>query len=193
MTNLIGLYSNSMGAGKTTVARHLYSNHDYQFVRFASPLKAMISTLIREVGYSYYEAEQYVDGPYKEVPILALDNLTPRRLMQTLGTEWGREALGEDFWVNIARARIERLLAAGRSVVVDDLRYENEALMLDGLGATIIRVDRDNAKITSAHSSEGGLSDWNPHFTLDNNGSLEGLKADIGLIAAHMKQSTELS
>jgi hypothetical protein len=131
MTRLIA-FTGLAGSGKTTAARYLVEQHDFVRVRFADPLKAMLRTL----GLS--EAE--IDSELKEAPSPLLGGWTPRHAMQTLGTEWGRLCMGEDFWVNHWQMRTANWLRLGRSVVVDDCRFENEAAAVRVPGGKIVRI-----------------------------------------------------
>ena len=106
------------GCGKTTVAKGL-ERHGFARVRFAGPLKAMLRTL----GLT----EDQVDGDQKETPCDLLCGKTPRAAMQALGTEWGRDCVGENLWVNAAMKQVDEYIALGVSVVIDDCRFDNEA------------------------------------------------------------------
>jgi hypothetical protein len=185
---LIAFYSNAMGSGKTTSARHLVMAKGFTLMRFAGPLKAMTSALLREVGYTHTETRLFIDGDIalKEQPLDRLQNFTTRRIMQTLGTEWARDNLHEDFWVNVMREAISPMVSAGKPVVIDDLRYRNEAHMLKALGAMIVRIDRDEATVSAPHSSEGELAGYSPDFILENNGPLDALQADLDLLVSAM-------
>lgn len=189
MAKLITFYSNAMGSGKTTSARYLVNKHAFTLIRFAGPLKAMTYALLKEVGYTHMEARAFIDGDIatKEQPLDRLQSFTTRRIMQTLGTEWARHNLHEDFWANVTREAISPLVEANRPVVIDDLRYRNEAHMLQALGATIIRIDREVAVVSAPHSSEGELAGFKPDFILENNGELAALEADLDVIVASLK------
>jgi hypothetical protein len=66
----------------------------------------------------------------KECPIPRLGGITARRLLQTLGTEWGR-ALDPEFWLRIWLNDARNETWAGtRGIVVDDVRFLNEAFFL---------------------------------------------------------------
>lgn len=112
-------------SGKSTLAEHLMERHGYVRVKMADPLKNMVRSLLRDAGIDPETIERHVEGDLKEEPIAELGGATARRLMMTLGEEW-RNMHGELLWVNIAAARIEKLLAEGRKVVVDDIRYPFE-------------------------------------------------------------------
>ncbi len=118
--------------------------------RFAGPLKAMLRTL----GLT----EAQVDGDEKETPCELLSGHTPRMAMVTLGTEWGRMLIGKDLWVNATMLRVDTDLAAGRLVVIDDLRFDNEALAVRARGGLIIQLERPGVVYTGEHASEVGVS-----------------------------------
>lgn len=152
----IGLSSTAMGSGKSTVAEHLVHKHGFVLVKMAGPLKAMIRELYRQIGEPESQIDRYIEGDLKETELVSI-GATTRHLMQTLGTEWARHCISQDFWLNIAKTRIRRHLLDGVSVVVDDIRFINEMEMLKSLGAYVYRVARPDATVTSTHASEGEL------------------------------------
>lgn len=135
-----------MGAGKTAAARYLEGNYNCARTRFAGPLKRMA----RALGLT----EAQVDGHQKEVPSDLLCGKTPRYAMQTIGTEWGRDLIGEDLWVNAWKQEAEKLLCSGRGVVVDDVRFYNEIAVIEELGGFVVRVVPSNVDASATHASE---------------------------------------
>lgn len=133
------------GAGKSTAAMHLAKSRGFERVRFAGPLKAMMAAL----GCTTAE----IDGDRKEMPCELLGGKTPRWAMQTLGTEWGRQLIGDDLWIRAWQAAVDRL-PAGVPVVVDDCRFPNEAAAVCAAGGIIVRIDRPGAGTASVHESE---------------------------------------
>jgi predicted kinase len=143
---LIG-FCGRAGAGKSFAADHLARNYGYSRVRFAGPLKSMM----RALGLS----EDEVDGQLKETPCALLGGRTPRHAMQTLGTEWARDLIDPDLWVRAWEHAAARYLDQGLPVVVDDVRFANEAASIWRRGGVLIRVDRASVEAsTAAHESE---------------------------------------
>ena len=105
--------------------------------------------------------------------------VSARHMMQTLGTEWGRACIHPDFWVMIARAETRRILADGRSVVIDDVRFPNEAAMIRDLGGELWRIERPGIAYNGDHESEGGLDDITPDRVIVNDGSIDQLLEKI--------------
>lgn len=172
---LIALTSPAMGSGKSTVADHLVTNHGFILLKFAGPLKAMTRTLLSELGEDGMTIERRVEGDLKEEPIPALQ-ATCRQVMQKLGTEFGRHQLHENVWADVTRSRATHFLLAGKSVVIDDMRYLNELEAVRWAGGCPIRITRPGATVTSDHSSEGALNGENM-LTLPNTGTIQQLQA----------------
>jgi hypothetical protein len=161
---LIGL-TGAAGSGKSTVAAMLERTHGFHRIKFASPLKAMIRELLTVSGCPEEELDDHIEGALKEEPCRYLDGRTPRHAMQTLGTEWGRNCMGENFWVNLAEERVMRVLGCGGRIVFDDVRFANEAGMIAGLGGKIVRLT-GRGGIDGQHTSENGFDSC--HVTIDN-------------------------
>jgi len=131
-----------IGAGKTTAAMHLVERWGFTRVRFADPLKQMLRTL----GLSATE----VDGNLKDKPSGLLGGKTPRWAMQSLGTEWGRDLIGPDLWVNAWRVATRQHL----NVVADDVRFPNEVEAIKRIQGKVIRVERPGHEASTDHVSE---------------------------------------
>ena len=67
------------------------------------------------------------DGAFRAQKYGLSLKVSPRRFMQLLGTECGRDLFGDDFWVDTLRRK-----AQGTAVVlVPDVRFKNEAALCD--------------------------------------------------------------
>lgn len=151
-------------SGKSLAAHYLVNNHGFERIRFAGPLKAMLSAL----GLTYDE----IDGDAKERPCLLLGGKTPRHAMITIGTEWGRQLIDPDLWINAWRLAVDRL-PADQPVVVDDCRFLNEANVINILGGVTVRLYRNVAGIEVKHESEA--ENFLPDVEVDNNGTPDAL------------------
>lgn len=155
---LIGLYSSAPGCGKSTIADHLVTYHGFTHLSFAEPLKAMVSTLLTEFGYSPQDAH-HITHVAKSAPLPELaDRIDARQVLRTLGTEWGRDCIHPELWLRCWTSRYMRLQLQGiERVVVDDIRFLNEAALLDRFGAHLWKVTRPGVVNDTTHVSEGGL------------------------------------
>lgn len=168
MTRLIAL-TGYAGSGKSTVAKHLVEAHGFTLVKFAGPLKSMMRCL----GLG----DREIEGDLKEKPHPVLCGETPRHAMQTIGTQWGRQLIGPDLWVNVAVESTLAVLSRGGSVVIDDCRFENEAGAIRHHGGEIIQIRRPGVGPVNAHPSENLPA--NPDFHWLNDRSEDDLRAMV--------------
>jgi hypothetical protein len=173
---LIGLCG-AAGAGKNTVADFLADSSGGPFVQiaFADPLYECVSTI---TGLS---VSRLKDRDVKETVIPWLGK-SPRQLLQTLGTEWGRGTVHTEIWIRIAMERAGQHLDFN-SVVITDVRFDNEAQAIVDAGGEVWRVTRPGWRClvdaVAAHSSEAGVSDHLIARTIDNSGSLDDLRLQL--------------
>lgn len=160
---LIGL-TGPAGSGKSTVAKILSVDYGYARRPFAYHLKAMIG----ELGVP----AEILDGDSeaKSKPLPQLGGHSTRYALQCLGTEWGRECMGQDFWVKIWLNGLEDI--KHNSVVADDVRFANEAYAIQSRGGVIIEVRRELVHELNAdeklHASEQRTG-IEPDYVLHNN------------------------
>ena len=77
-----------------------------------------LTDLLREVDGDWDQLKDEEGNPHhREI----------RRLQQVLGTEVGREVLGESIWVDTGMAKVAKAHARGVPVVATDCRFDNEA------------------------------------------------------------------
>lgn len=159
------------GAGKSTAAFALVHQDNVRFIPFAGPLKAMLRAL---ADLGPYPVDHMLDhSDFKEMSVVVLGGNTPRHAMQTLGTEWGRKCMGEDFWVDMWLRQVHR-----DSVVADDVRFENEAAAIREMGGLVIEIRRDDAREIdgSDHVSESGVKG---DVVIRNVGTAEQMQIEV--------------
>jgi hypothetical protein len=170
LPRLIGLVGYQR-VGKTTTAKLLEEQHGYTWTRFAGPLKDML----RVLGLTDHE----LDGPLKNEPCALLGGKTPVQAMQTLGTEWGRKMIYSDLWLDTWKRRVEDLLHLGEGVVVDDVRFGNEAAAIRTLGGELWLVERPGFERASAHESEAFVAEVKAMKVIINEGSMAQLSEAV--------------
>lgn len=163
------------GSGKTTAAEALMEQ-GWLRVKFADTLKRMV----RAMGLT----DEHIEGSLKEVPVDWLGGRTPRYLMQSIGTEWGRRMVHPDVWVSITRQRILEAQADGFDVVVDDCRFDNEAATVRDLGGRVVCIV-GRGGIAGTHESEAGVV---PDMSITNNESLRAFRARVVYILAQEEE-----
>jgi hypothetical protein len=154
-------------SGKSTLALQLCEHQGFKRMRFADTLKEMLVCFFRGQGCPETRAWDMVDGELKEVETPYLEGRTPRWAMQSLGTEWGRRLIADQLWVNVWRRSVEKALAANDKIVVDDVRFANEAKVIKELGGTLVRLERDGC-VPGTHASEREYLTIGPDFTIMN-------------------------
>lgn len=166
---IVGL-SGLARSGKDTLASYLVEHHGFVRIGLADPLRKFVSDI------TGIPLEELMDGPTKETPLEWLSGHSPRVLMQTLGTEWGRNLIDEEMWLKVAQQAIRRARQSGApGVVIPDIRFDNEAEFVHSLGGGVFRVVRDSAAPVSAHVSEAGVNDSLIDCLVLNNGPLSAL------------------
>ena len=129
------------------------------FVRPKNPVR--LSEVLDIYGWDGYKNSMYAD----EI----------RRLLQRLGTEVGREQLGDNVWVDAVLNQTD----PGKDYVIADTRFPNESLAIEERGGTIWRITRAGIGPANEHKSETGLDDWPWTLEIHNDGSLESFKDTV--------------
>lgn len=164
---LVGLVGRAR-VGKDTAAAFLEDRHLLQQFAFANPVKEMLTSVFGDLFY---------DGD-REAPIEWLGK-SPRQLMQTLGTEWGRQCVHPDLWVLLAHQEwlaCQRNLSKG--MVVSDVRFDNEARWIKDQGGILIEIRRKAATQVAPHVSEAGCTVPADHV-IRNYGTIDDLYAAL--------------
>lgn len=166
---LIGLAGRAR-TGKTTAANHLANVHGFQTYAFAAPLREGLMNIFNLSPCDF-------DDDRKEQPIAWLGR-SPRELMQSMGTEWGRNMVHPELWLLLAEQNLEFLGQAhdtATGFVISDLRFENEADFVRKRGGIVIHVLRTDAAEVNPHVSETGIGIQDNDLVLHNEGGLDDL------------------
>jgi hypothetical protein len=166
---MIIAFTGGYGSGKSTAIEILrkHIDADIRLVKFAAPL---------------YDMQEYVYGRIESVYRRPKDFVKDRKLLQWLGTEFGR-SIDPGLWVNIWKAQAQVNLAVGNMVVCDDCRFDNEAEAVKALGGVIVQLRRKNNSAHAEggtgiqnHASEVGVSEKYIDFVVENNDNLEAFR-----------------
>lgn len=176
LNNLVGL-SGYAQSGKDTVAGILQRKYGYRRVAFADPLKelalkldphppeghAPLSYLVKRYGWEHAKTYPWI-----------------RKFLQDLGVG-ARDVLGSDIWVRRAFLDIdqEMILDWDTSIVITDVRFNNEIAAIKERGGRIVQVCRDGVGPVNGHISEAEWTNALFHATIHNNGSLDELEESV--------------
>lgn len=196
-----------------------YQEENWQIVKFADKLKDIVCLLIgctreqledrefkeKELGeeWWYYKGRNETLIPYtlnSKRSEEDLIKLTPRILLQQIGTDLFRKQLHPQYWVNATFADYkeeddwtntppgEKPVKICPNWIITDTRFENEADAIRGKGGIIIRVNRpcetcgkydnelcSNGYHTNNHQSEIALDDYSFDEIIENDGSIDEL------------------
>lgn len=164
-------------SGKSTVAKALVER-GFVEVSFAAPIRDFTARIL-ELTPEELDAA-------KENSINWLEGVTPRHIMQTLGTEWGRQMIHPEIWIRVLLRRVSVLVLENKNVVVSDIRFDNEAQALRDMHGKIVRIERPGGG-PDDHISERGVSFSLIHFGVMNDGELSAVKDIADLIIEKAK------
>ena len=166
--NIIGLTGYAQ-SGKDTLASILVEKYGYSRIAFADKIRdflyginpmvacsptGYLQDLVNLVGWDKAKQEPQV-----------------RRLLQDLGIS-ARDLIDENIWVTAALGNVD----SDQRVVVTDVRFENEALMIKLMGGQLWRVKRVGVGPVNDHVSESELDGYKMDQIFVNNGTLGDLE-----------------
>jgi len=141
-------FSGKRESGKTTMADHIVANHGAAKISFASTLRDEV------VAYGY--RRQLIDG--KPTHPVVRDLLIAHGCLRRLEEP--------DYWIDRLFKKINEL-PADALVVIDDMRFWNEAERLGRASATLVRMVLDDpmsrmdfVKGVDDNESETDLDQW---------------------------------
>lgn len=176
---IIGLTGKAR-AGKDTIGKHLVAAHGYATYAMASQLKAMLGAIgYHETNFQTTEEKEAV------IPELGVSY---RHMAQTLGTDWMRKSVNARGWLILAEKALDswQRNSTVEGVVITDVRFDNEAVMVRELGGTVIHVlsNRDSGMTdaTKGHESEQGVTFVEGDKTLYNFGDIPQLHLSVDAI-----------
>ena len=137
----------------------------------------------------HFATEQEVYDYIKEKEWFWLENLkptketmTPRKILQLLGTEGGRDVIHPNIWVNATLGD----LTEKDHVIITDARFPNEVIGINRKGGIVVKIIRPSVVSTSNHPSETSLNNYtNWDYTIINDGTLEELEAKVEKMLLH--------
>lgn len=150
-TKIIGL-AGPAGVGKSYLSQGLKSRTRGKVFSLAANIKLGLYCMINGADYDDKEAVAY-------------KGKTTRQLLQSLGTDWGRNMVGPDIWVDLLMQRIEQ--EDTHLAIIDDVRFDNEADAIHERGGVVIELERPGIYYSEEHASETPLDPRLIDHTLD--------------------------
>lgn len=169
---LVGLCGPA-GCGKSTVGNVMEREFLFTQHAFAAPIKRGLNAMF------HWEMQQWDNRAWKESTIDWIGK-SPRQLIQTLGTEWGRDLIAPDLWIRIAMRRWGEVRAShSPRMVITDVRFDNEAQAIIDAGGSIWRVEREQVTPVTGHVTEKGISPVLVTGRIRNQGTIADLEFTI--------------
>lgn len=126
------VFSGFINSGKSTASRYFVENYGAARVSFAAALKDVVAPLFgwdREaLEGNTPESRAWREQPDPFWSKVYGKPITPRYVLQFVGTEVVRLHLHVDQWTNLVRKRLDELPDA--LIVIDDARFLNERALL---------------------------------------------------------------
>lgn len=172
MLKIIGIAGNK-NSGKSTIAdelehKFICSGSPSKVFAFADPFKRGLMEMFKCYGINYNDLWGPSENRKKTIP-LKLNNteelVTIRKLLQTIGTEWGQNCINKRIWIEITMKEIENQIRSGFPIV-SDCRFIEEVKEIKNRDGIVIFIDRKTNE-SSEHLSEQELNSKEFHNCVD--------------------------
>ena len=192
---IIGLVG-YIGSGKGTVGDILVRNHQYTKFAFADALKDATATIFTWPR-GLLEGDSNASRAFRERVDPWWSNklgyeVTPRLILQKMGTEACRHGIADNIWI----AALEKRIQGYDDVVISDCRFPNEIDFIRSAGGVIIRVKRgedpSHEEISKMHISETAWNAFPPDYTIHNDKDIEGLKGCVGTLLTSLEKQYKM-
>lgn len=198
------------GSGKGTVGDILVDTYDFTKIAFADALKDATSAIFgwprhllegdSDASREFREKKDEFWSDHFEYDV------TPRKMLQLMGTEAGRNVFHTDLWTHTVERKIryKHEYEFEDNFVLTDVRYPNEFAAIRKWGGVVVRVVRgkepdwfdmasaansdtflhapeaaEYMKKLGIHSSEWAWIGQKFNYLISNNGSIAMLEADV--------------
>ena len=182
-----------IGSGKGTVADILVEEHNFKKLSFADALKDGVAAMF-DWPRHLLEGDTDESRNWREKPDdfwtkETGKEITPRLVLQLVGTECMRDGFFDGIWVSMVKKKLLR--SPSSNWVIPDTRFLNEIDMIKSVGGQIWRVKRGedpdwveplvdhNIEPVDVHPSEFRWLRAEFDHTILNNGTMDDLRNQI--------------
>ena len=171
IVGLVGL----KGHGKDTAGVYFHNLFAYKRMAFAYNLKVAAMQIFRLQPMQVFgdiSVKETVDKRW---------GLTPREILQQLGTEVGRH-IHPEVWVKSVMLSIEA--DGSKKFIITDVRFLNEAKAIKDAGGLVVRVSRPGFGTDehNDHQSELEVLEIKHDYELVNDSTLDALRDKVKLL-----------
>jgi hypothetical protein len=182
-----------IGSGKGTVADILVESHGFRKLSFADSLKDGVAAMF-DWPRSMLEGDTSASREWREQPDTFWSEemgypVTPRYVLQKVGTECMRQGLFDGIWVSRTKQKLQR--NSYQDFVIPDVRFPNEIKMIQNQGGIVVQVQRGelpdwarefqtrSVQPPDVHPSEWMWMKARLDHTIKNDGSIDDLKNQV--------------
>ena len=164
-------FAGQKGSGKDTCADYLVEHYGYTKYAFATPIKDICRTLFDLSEEQLYgDLRETIDERYSQ---------TPRQLLQKFGTDFCRDMIDQEFWINYFKRWAKRTDLQNDKIVISDVRFQNEMDAVNDLGGRVFAIKRPgHDESADQHVSEQQhLIGY--HGIIHNDGTIDSLVSQV--------------
>lgn len=186
------------GSGKGTVADILVAKKDFTKLAFADAVKDATAAIFgwprALLEGDTDESREFRERKDEWWSEKTGKTITPRHMLQLMGTEAGRDVFHRDLWI----LSVEKKIGMYKNAVIADVRFPNEMAFIQRMGGFVVRVKRGNdpewyeaAWNANQKGNTDLMSDYSVHYSewawighptdyqLDNISTVGMLEGDI--------------
>ncbi|UVG35215.1 deoxynucleoside monophosphate kinase [Microbacterium phage Cece] len=187
MTRIVGI-GGKLASGKDAISDHLVENHGWVKLGMSDALADALYVLNPLIEVPGGRHEFSIIQRYQELfnavgYVKAKENPEVRRLLQMLGTEVGRNMIGENVWTDIIERRIRALVSQGvPGIIVTGIRFPNEVSVIESnLDGELWWVNRPSLEetVNAGHASENSVGIDDFHIVIENDSTLDALYGKV--------------
>lgn len=160
-------------SGKDEMVVQYFKRPDHPLAQkyaFADELKHSAAAFFGEPIGKFYENKDDISEQW---------GISYREMLQKLGTDFARNMIHEDFWVQMLDTKIKGIPSAIQLVFITDVRFDNEAEWIRYNGGAVIEIIREGhtllERTEAEHSSEDGISQLLVDYRMLNDSGVEDL------------------
>jgi len=182
-----------IGTGKDTVADILVNNYNFKKLSFADKLKDGVATVFswdrQMLEGTTDESRKWREQKDEFWSRETNEHITPRLVLQMFGTDCMRNGFYNGIWVSLVKQQI--LQNPQQHFVIPDVRFENEAKMINDIGGEVWRICRgkdpewftsyvkDGVEPKDVHESEWRWANLPFTLVIENNDTISDLKSQV--------------
>lgn len=189
---MILAFTAKAGAGKSQLSDFICQNYIAHPIAFSDPLRTMVAPLAFMLAHGDPDHANHIlyDGKDTKLPIV---KTSARQLYREFGDVMRHHS--PDVFVSLTALKIEMVKNYYKKkisdpgfdvpIIIDDLRYDNEAKWVKDNAGTIIKINRPEGQLRNVpqHNSENGIDGEFIDYEIDNDGALIELKSTAEAIA----------